>query len=194
MKYPVSQEGWPYLFILGLITLLVLRLWLRLAILPGILLLLVIYFFRNPEREIPLDNLTLVSPADGIVEDVERVFEEQFFRGESIRIRISVSIFDVHVNRSPIEGQVVYQYKKNVVGIENDYFRILVTQAAGYITPRAVWPVKKGDKLNKGERFGLAKFGSCIEIFLPPDVEVVISAGDKVRGGETIVGRVLSDE
>jgi len=211
-QYPVSRDGWLYIAVLALITILAYWLWPGLAILPGVLLLFVLYFFRNPERKIPDDALTLVSPADGVVMDVERVFEERLFKGESIRIRIFLSLFNVHVNRSPIDGKVIYRSyregkmlpafkshaselnEKNFIGIENEHLRILVTQVTGFVARRIVCWVKDGDMLTKGERFGLIKFGSCTEIFLPPDVEVIVSAGDKVRGGETIVGRVISDE
>lgn len=211
-QYPVSRDGWSYIAVLALLT--IFAYWLRpgLAILPGILLLFVLCFFRNPERKIPEDPFTLVSPADGVVMDVERVFEERFFKGESIRIRIFLSLVNVHVNRSPIEGKVVYRAyregkmlpafkshsselnEKNFIGIENEHLHILVTQITGFVARRIVCWANEGDTLQKGERFGLIKFGSCTEIFLPPDVEVVVSAGDKVRGGETIVGRVISDE
>lgn len=192
-QYPVSRDGWSYIAVLALLTIFIY--WLRpgLAILPGILLLFVLYFFRNPKRSIPEEPFTLVSPADGVVKDVERVFEERFLMGESIRIRIFSSLFDVHVNRSPMEGKVVY-HAQNFIGIENKHLHILVNQITGFVARRIVYWAKEGDTLQKGERFGLIKFGSCTEIFLQPDVEVLISAGDKVRGGETIVGRVISDE
>lgn len=211
-QYPVSRDGWQYIGVLALLTILVYWRWAWLAILPGILLIFVLYFFRNPERKIADDPMTLVSPADGVVMDVERVFEERFFKGESIRISIFLSLFNVHVNRSPIGGKIVYRAyregkmlpafkshaselnEKNFIGIENEHLRILVTQVTGFIARRIICWVKDGDELTKGERFGLIKFGSCTEIFLPPDVEVIVSAGDKVRGGETIVGRVIADE
>jgi phosphatidylserine decarboxylase len=144
--------------------------------------------------------------------DVERVFEERFFKGESIRIRIFLGIFNVHVNRSPMKGDVVFRAyregkmlpafkghaselnEKNYIGIQNEHLRILVTQVTGFIARRIVCWVNDGDTLSRGERFGLIKFGSCTEIFLPPDVEVTVSTRDKVRGGETIIGRVKIDE
>lgn len=211
-QYPVSRDGWSYIAVLALLAIFAYYLRPGLSIIPGILLLFIVYFFRNPERKISNDPLSLVSPADGVVMDVERVFEERFFKGESIRIRIFLSLVNVHVNRSPMEGKVVYRSyregkmfpafkshaselnEKNFIGIENGNLHILVTQITGFVARRIVCWAKEGDMLQKGERFGLIKFGSCTEIFLPPDVEVVVSAGDKVRGGETIVGRVISDE
>ena len=211
-QYPISRDGWSYLWVFTVLT--VLAYWLRswLALLTGILFFLILFFFRNPEREIPEGEGTLLSPADGVVMDVERVFEERFFKGESIRIRIYLSLFNVNVNRTPMRGKVVYRAyrkgkmlpifknhtsernEKNYLGIQNEYVRILVTQVTGFMTRRIVCWVKDGDQVERGERFGLIKFGSCTEIFLPPDVEVTVSPRDKVRGGETIIGRVKIDE
>jgi len=209
-QYPISRDGWLYLAVLAVITALAYLIWPWLAIVPGILFLFVLYFFRNPERVVPEDDLVLVSPADGVVMDVERVYEEKFLHGESIRIRIFLSVFNVHVNRAPLRGEVVYRdyragkmlpafkshaseiNEKNYIGIQNEHVRVLVTQVTGFIARRIVCWVETGDELGKGERFGLIKFGSCTELFLPPDVEVTVNAGEKVRGGKSIVGRVNS--
>ena len=207
-QYPISRDGWLYLVILAVIMGLAYWVWPWLVILPGILFLFVLFFFRNPNRAIPPDELSLVSPADGVVMDVERVFEDQFLNGESIRVRIFLSIFNVHVNRSPMAGEVVFRAyrpgqmipafkshaselnEKNYVGIRNQHLQILVTQVTGFIARRIVCWVNKGDKVTRGKRFGLIKFGSCTEIFVPTDVEIKISPGDKVRGGVSIIGRV----
>ncbi|MDA8228482.1 MAG: phosphatidylserine decarboxylase family protein [Desulfitobacterium hafniense] len=207
-QYPISRDGWSYLIVLGLLTAICYWIWPWVAILPGALFFFVLYFFRNPERSIPEDKGLLVSPADGVIMDVERVFEEHFLKGESIRIRIFLNVFNVHVNRSPMAGQIVYRYyrpgkmlpafkshaseinEKNFIGIEQDNLKILVTQVTGFIARRIVCWVDNGDVLARGERFGLIKFGSCTEIFLPPNVEVTVKPGEKVRGGETVVGRV----
>lgn len=207
-QYPVSRDGWLYLLILAIIALGFYFIWPWLAILPGILFLFVLYFFRNPNRKIAADPFALVSPADGVVMDIERVYEENFFNGESVRIRIFLSLFNVHVNRVPMSGTVVYTAyrpgqmlpafkshaselnEKNFIGVENEHVRFLVTQVTGFVARRIVCWVKKGDNLTKGERFGLIKFGSCTELFIPPQVEVTVKAGDKVKGGLTVVGRV----
>jgi phosphatidylserine decarboxylase precursor-related protein len=207
-QYPISRDGWLYLVILAAITFLTYWVWPWLAILPGILFLFVLYFFRNPKRNILAEEFSLVSPADGVVMDVERVFEDQFLNGESIRVRIFLSIFNVHVNRSPMAGEVVFRAyrpgkmipafkshaselnEKNYVGIQNQHLRILVTQVTGFIARRIVCWVNKGNTVAKGERFGLIKFGSCTEIFVPTNVEIMVAPGDKVRGGESIIGRV----
>ncbi len=207
-QYPITREAWIYLAILAF--LMVLTYWIRpwLVIIPGILFLFVLFFFRNPERDIPTDELMLVSPADGVVMDVERVFEDQFLNGESIRIRIFLSIFNVHVNRTPMAGNVVFRAyrpgqmipafksnaselnEKNYVGIKNQHMSILVTQVTGFIARRIVCWVNKGDKVDQGERYGLIKFGSCTEVYVPTNVEIMVSPGDKVRGGVSVIGRV----
>ncbi len=207
-QYPISRDGWFYLVILAVLMGLAYWAWPWLVILPGILFLFVLFFFRNPNRDILPDELSLVSPADGVVMDVERVFEDQFLNGESIRVRIFLSIFNVHVNRCPMAGEVVFRAyrpgqmipafkshaselnEKNYVGIQNQRLRILVTQVTGFIARRIVCWVNKGDNVTKGNRFGLIKFGSCTEIFVPTDVEIMVSPGDKVSGGVSIIGRV----
>ena len=207
-QYPISRDGWFYLVILAVLTVLAYWVWPWLVILPGVVFLFIAFFFRNPERDISTDELSLVSPADGVVMDVERVFEDQFLNGESIRVRIFLSIFNVHVNRSPMVGKVVFRAyrqgkmipafkshaselnEKNYVGIQNNHLQILVTQVTGFIARRIVCWVNMGDTIAKGERFGLIKFGSCTEIFVPTNVEIMVSPGDKVCGGISVIGRV----
>ncbi|KLU61192.1 phosphatidylserine decarboxylase proenzyme [Peptococcaceae bacterium CEB3] len=207
-QYPISRDGWFYLFVLVVFGVLAYFVWPWLVILPLVLFLFVVYFFRNPARSVPAGESTLLAPADGVVMDVERVLEDRFLQGESIRIRIFLSLFNVHVNRAPMAGRVVYRAyrpgkmlpafkshaselnEKNFIGLENDHLRVLVTQVTGFVARRIVCWVKEGDVLAKGERFGLIKFGSGTELFLPPYVEVTVKKGDKVRGGTTILGRV----
>ncbi|TGE32342.1 phosphatidylserine decarboxylase family protein [Desulfosporosinus sp. Sb-LF] len=208
IQYPVSRDGWFYLAILTVLSVFAYWIWPWFVILPGILFLFILFFFRNPQRIIPADEHTLVSPADGVVMDVERVFEDQFLATESIRIRIFLSVFNVHVNRSPMAGKVVFRAyrpgkmipafkshaselnEKNYVGIQNNHLQILVTQITGFIARRIVCWINQGDNLAKGERFGLIKFGSCAELFVPTNVEMMVGPGDKVRGGVSIIGRV----
>ena len=207
-QYPISRDGWLYLAIFAVLTVLAYWAWPWLVILPGVIFLFIAFFFRNPERDIPTDEFSLVSPADGVVMDVERVFEDQFLNRESIRVRIFLSIFNVHVNRCPMVGKIAFRAyrpgkmipafkshaselnEKNYVGIQNKHLQILVTQVTGFIARRIVCWVNKGDIVSKGERFGLIKFGSCTEIFVPTNVEIMVSPGDKVRGGVSVIGRV----
>lgn len=207
-QYPISRDGWLYVIILSVLSGLAYWVWPWLVMIPIILLLFTLFFFRNPEREVPLDELTLVSPADGVVMDVERVFEDQFLNGESIRVRIFLSVFNVHIHRCPMAGTVAFRSyrpgqmipafkshasdlnEKNYVGIQNKHLQILVTQVTGFIARRIVCWVNQGDTVSKGERFGLIKFGSCTEIFVPTNVAIMVSPGEKVRGGISVIGRV----
>ena len=178
------------------------------AILPAVIACYCIYFFRNPVRKIPADENLIVSPADGTVQDVVELESDDFIKSPCRKVIIFLSVFDVHVNRSPIAGEIKIQkyicgrfrpaYKDSVgfenerhlIGIENDRLRVTVTQVAGILARRIVSWVTLDDKLEKGELYGLIRFGSCTEIVMPASVEVTVKKGDKVRGGESIIGRI----
>ena len=178
------------------------------AILPAVIACYCIYFFRNPNRKIPADENLIVSPADGTVQDVLDVQADDFVKGQCRKVVIFLSVFDVHVNRSPIAGEIKIQkyicgrfrpaYKDSVgfenerhlIGIENERLRVTVTQVAGILARRIVSYVTLDDKLEKGELYGLIRFGSCTELVVPRDVEILVKKGDKVRGGESIIGRI----
>jgi len=209
VQAPIVREGLLYIGILVLITLVaavtVDPYW---AIIPGVLAAFVTFFFRNPRRKVPDDDTLVVSAADGTVMGVCEVFEDQFLEQQGTKITVFLSIFDVHVNRSPIAGEIKFQqytcgrfrpaYKesagfeneRHTIGLENDKMRVLVTQIAGILARRIVSWVTLGSVLERGERYGMIKFGSCTEIVVPPTVEVLVKKGDKVRGGETVIGRL----
>lgn len=167
------------------------------------------YFFRNPDRTIPTDEHLVVSPADGTVQDVVELEDDDFVKGPCTKIIIFLSVFDVHVNRSPIAGEIKCQkyvcgrfrpaYKdevgfeneRHMLGIENEKgFRVTVTQIAGILARRIVSWVTLDDNMSKGQVYGLIKFGSCTELVVPRNVEVLVKKGDKVRGGESVLGRI----
>ena len=178
------------------------------AILPIVIACYCIYFFRNPNRTIPTDPNLIVSPADGTVQDVIEVESDDFIKSKCNKVIIFLSVFDVHVNRSPIAGEIKIQkyicgrfrpaYKDSVgfenerhlIGIENDKIRVTVTQVAGILARRIVSWVTLDDKLEKGELYGLIRFGSCTELVVPENVEILVKKGDKVRGGESIIGKM----
>ena len=182
-----------------------------LAILPAILLLFVLFFFRNPKRNIATDYKHILSPADGTILEVKELTDNNYIKGNAIKISIFLSIFNVHINRSPISGKITYtEYRpgkflpafkshasdineRNTVGIENDYLKVLVHQITGFIARRIVCYMKKGDDLEQGQVFGLIKFGSCTEIIVPAKVKVLAQVGQKVRAGITVLG-VLQDD
>lgn len=211
MKRPIiAREGWPFVGILIVMTLLALWLHWAVAMVPAILLLFVTWFFRDPERPIPAEDRAVVSPADGRVMFVREVEEDRFMGGKAIMISIFLSVFDVHINRSPVSGKVTYKEyvpgrflaawdetvgevnERAYVGIEGPNHRVLVSQVAGLIARRILtWP-SVGSTLEKGERFGLIRFGSCTQIWLPLGSEVLVKPGDRVTGGETVIGRLPS--
>ena len=175
---------------------------------PIVLALYFAYFFRNPTRHIPEDDSLLVSPADGTVMEISALAYDDFVKEPCYKIVIFMSVFDVHVNRSPLAGEVKCQqyicgrftpaYKDSVgfenerhmLGIENERLRVSVTQIAGILARRIVSWVTLDDVLAKGDQYGMIRFGSCVEVVMPRSVKVMVEKGQKVVGGETVIGRV----
>ena len=159
----------------------------------------VAFFFRNPTRTIPADPGTIVSPADGKVVRVERV-------GNVTRMSIFLSLFNVHVNRSPIAGRIeAVDYRpgkflvafndkastdneRNIVMVSDGRITIVFTQIAGIVARRIVFWKKAGDTVAKGELVGLIRFGSRVDVLFPAGTEATVSVGDRVKGGSTRIG------
>ena len=178
------------------------------AILPAVLAIYCLYFFRNPKRNIPADENLIVSPADGTVQDIVHIDNDDFVHSPCYKVIIFLSVFDVHVNRAPIAGTIKIQkyvcgrfrpaYKDSVgfenerhlIGIDNGKMRVTVTQIAGILARRIVSWVTLDDSLKKGDLYGLIRFGSCTEIVVPDSVDVMVHKGQKVRGGETVIGKI----
>ncbi len=169
--------------------------------------LFILFFFRNPKRVSTASPLAILSPADGKVLSITEIDEPEFIGGKAVKVSIFLSLFNVHINRSPLEGTVLLHHyregqmlpafkshasdinERNTIGIETaDGFRILVHQITGFVARRIVWWVKPGDGLKRGERFGLIRFGSCTEIVMPHGTPVSVTVGQKTRGGITIIG------
>ena len=181
------------------------------AILPAVLAVYCLYFFRNPKRNIPADENLIVSPADGTVQDIVHLDSDDFVNCPCYKVIIFLSVFDVHVNRAPIAGTIKIQkyicgrfrpaYKDSVgfenerhlIGIDNGKMRVTVTQIAGILARRIVSWVTLNDELSKGDLYGLIRFGSCTEIVVPDSVDVMVHKGQKVRGGETIIGKISEE-
>ena len=208
---PIISEGYP--FIGGCFVLTLLFGWSLhplAAVVPFVLMLYFCYFFRNPKRHIEQDSSVVLSPADGTVTDIVplETDEDGFIKEPCNKIVIFMSVFNVHVNRSPIECEIKLQkyycgrfrpaYKDTVgfenehhlLGIENGRLRITVKQIAGILARRIVSYVTLDDKLEQGELYGMIKFGSCLEVVMPQDVAVTVKKGQKVTGGKTIIGRM----
>ena len=179
------------------------------GILPLGLALFMMFFFRNPSREpIVQNDSVLVSPADGTVMSITEFYDEEYLEAPAKKVTIFLSVFDVHVNRSPMQGEIKYQrytcggfrpaYKsaasfeneRHAIGIENKKFKILVIQIAGLLARRIVSWVTLGYELQQGQRYGMIKFGSSTELVVPSHVSILVQKGDKVKGGITIIGKV----
>ncbi len=196
------KEGFPYIGIALFITLIFafFYIWIGVVIF-ALLTLFMAYFFRNPNRIIPTEPDIIVSPADGRVTRVEENEQGKF-------ISIFLSPLDVHVNRSPIEGKITnvnYVFGKkmpatsnnaslinerNSLLIEGEKIAVTVTQIAGIVARRIVCWNKEGDKLKRGQLFGLIKFSSRTDLQMPDNVELLVKVDDKVKGGETIIARI----
>jgi phosphatidylserine decarboxylase len=166
---------------------------------------LCIFFFRDPERQTPNDAAAIVSPADGKVIGIDEVDESQFIHSRARRVSIFMSVWNVHVNRAPVEGVVKYlRYQRGrfhvaslpqasveneqvIIGIETSWGRILVKQIAGILARRVVCQLREGQQVQRGERFGIIKFGSRLEVLLPLPAQIRVSVQEKVRAGETII-------
>jgi phosphatidylserine decarboxylase len=164
----------------------------------------ILYFFRDPERVIPSDPAAIVSPADGRVLEV---VDEQFAGRAGKRVTIFLAIWNVHVNRTPLAGKITrIEYKpgkfqmamkksasaeneQNIVYLETERGQVIFKQIAGMIARRVVLWKKSGDSVARGERIGIVRFGSRMDVWLPPDTEITVKPGDHVAGGSSVVGR-----
>jgi len=207
-QWPIAIEGLPFLIPMVLLTVILgilgWKVWMFLGILFS---LFIAYFFRNPKREIPdLQNIVL-SPADGRVIHVGECEEDRFLKEKALKVSIFMSLFDVHLNRAPVSGKVLERNylpgqflvasaeKSSLLNEQNamileteDRFKILLIQIAGLVARRIVCYAKAGDLLRKGEIFGLIRFGSRVDLYLPPEVKLIVRVGQHVKGGESIIG------
>ncbi|HVJ08049.1 MAG TPA: phosphatidylserine decarboxylase family protein [Acidisarcina sp.] len=176
------------------------------ALIPVLLALFFLWFFRDPERAIPAEQGLIVSPADGLVSEVANINTPD---GPRQRISIFLSVFDVHVNRSPITGtlqQVRYQKGKylnamnpasadqneqNIVTVEGEGVEVVFKQIAGLLARRIVFNYKVGDRVERGGRVGLIKFGSRVDVVLPANVRIRVAKGQRVKGGSSILGEII---
>jgi len=203
----IAKEGWPFIivsavatvgiyFILGPAT----------SVVPLMGTFFMFYFFRDPERT-PAEKEGYLSPADGRIITVKETSEDTFLKGNALLISIFMSPLNVHVNRAPCEGEVVSvrhtpggfsaAYKEDAfLRNENTAMllrcggkSILVRQVAGFLARRTVCRVKPGDMLKRGERFGMIKFSSRLDIYLPAGTYAKVRVGDRVKAGETVIAK-----
>src|SRR6267142_7235766 len=180
--------------------------WLSLIFLA--LFLFTVAFFRDPDRPVPADPNLIVAPADGTVSDIVELDEKEVLKTKARRVGIFLSIFDVHTNRAPIDGRIIYrEHRKGLCvdarrpdcsekneattwGFQNPRVTIVVRQLTGAIARRIVAWAKVGDELRKGDRFGMIRFGSRTEIYLPLNAELLVNVGNHVSAGSTIVAQL----
>ena len=210
----MAKEGIPVILVLILISAILI---IGAIVTPGILMkifvgiswfliLFSVYFFRDPQRQIPAGDNIILSPADGKVIVIEEVDDQDFFKTRVKKISIFMSVFNVHVNRIPIDGRVTYfNYQKGkfhpafkddasyeneqtTIVIENEGTKILFKQIAGVVARRIVCHIREGWSVKQGERFGMIRFGSRLDIMLPLNVDLNVKLSQKVTAGETIIG------
>jgi phosphatidylserine decarboxylase len=206
-KTLIAVEGYPFIAFAGIITLTFALLSWKVPAVAGLCLTLFIaYFFRNPERVVPEDENGVLAPADGVIIYLGQSLEEHL-DAEMTKISIFMSVFNVHINRSPISGRVIETFynrgkfldvRDERATFENERgglvlesprgTRIAVVQVAGLIARRIVCYLHKGDDVKRGERYGLIRFGSRLDVYLPRDAELRVRVGDKTVAGETILG------
>jgi phosphatidylserine decarboxylase len=212
---PFAREGYPFIAyavgLTALFTVAAIRISTLLYIPTAISLLLtlfVLYFFRNPERSTPTDATAVIAPADGVVIVAERVPETPL-GVEALKISIFMSVFSVHVNRTPFDGKVIdtfhhqgkfFDARDGRASCENERngivleiaggVRIAFVQIAGLVARRIISYPMIGDMLVRGERYGLIRFGSRVDVYLPKEVAPLVKLGDKTVAGETILARI----
>jgi phosphatidylserine decarboxylase len=204
---PVASEGWPFIFPLAIVTALLFAFgWKNVGFVSLLLTLFVLFFFRDPDRSVPEGKGVVVSPADGKVIVVKDIYEPDYLKQDVKQISIFLSVFNVHVNRTPYGGTVeAVKYnpgrfhvasvdkasldnEQTAMVIVNGKDKILVKQIAGLIARRIVCHAKPGDTLKTGERYGLIRFGSRVDIFLPKDADLKVKVGDRIKGAQDIIG------
>ncbi|MEA3362778.1 MAG: phosphatidylserine decarboxylase family protein [Thermodesulfobacteriota bacterium] len=204
----IVREGYPFIALFGFVTMVFALLgWAILTLLLLFLTLFSVYFFRNPERVIPAGDDLIIAPADGKIIFVGEVEEERYFKEKVMKISIFMSVFNVHVNRVPCDGKVVDMYYNKGSFVNASYdkasesneqsgilletengSKILFVQIAGLIARRIVTYPVIGDLLQQGTRYGLIRFGSRVDLYLPKNADVAVTLGEHTVAGETVLG------
>jgi phosphatidylserine decarboxylase len=207
MRIPIAKDGYMFITPLLVFTWGVSALsWFWAAGFFGGLLLFVTWFFRDPERVIPEDPNAIVSPGDGRIVEIVPEKDPLLEKDGYTRISVFLNVFNVHVNRVPIAGKIqAYRYNKgkflnasshkasmdneqSAILLNNGPVTILVKQIAGLIARRIVCWAKEGDEFQRGQRYGLIRFGSRMDVFVPKGTEIKVAIGDIVSGGSSIIG------
>jgi phosphatidylserine decarboxylase len=206
--FKFAREGYPFILIFAVITLVTVFFvrpsWV--AAVPLVLTLFMLFFFRDPDRVIIEGRDLFYSPADGRVVLIRETTEDELLNDKALEISIFMSAFDVHINRAPCNGVVreVKHYPGRFMAafkeeaskanehitmlLETDSGKVVVRQVAGLLARRAVCRVKPGDSLKQGQRYGIIKFSSRVDVFLPLSTQIKVKLNDKVKAGETVLG------
>lgn len=207
--FPVAKAGYPFIFASAFATAVFALLGIATIAILGLCVTgFICWFFRDPDRLTPVGEGIIVSPADGKVIKVEPVEQTPYFEGACTRISVFMSIFNVHVNRSPHEGTVrmvdyhpgkFFSANLDKASADNEHNALRLespqgkqvgfVQIAGLVARRIICAVKPGDTLERGQRFGMICFGSRLDVYLPPDTQIAVSVGDKVQAGASVLGR-----
>jgi phosphatidylserine decarboxylase len=204
-----ASEGYPFIAVFGLVTIAAAYFGgVFYALLPFILTLFMLYFFRDPERVAPADKDVFVSPADGKIILIRDVHEPKYLHADVKEVSIFMSPMNVHVNRAPCDGKVktVHHNKGRFVAaykdeasvsneniemvLETKYGGVLVRQVAGFVARRAVCRKRENDILKRGERYGVIKFSSRVDLYIPGNAKIRTKLGDIVKAGETIIAEM----
>lgn len=208
-RVPFAPEGWIFIIpviLLGAIALLIQ--WYPAAIVLGAVAAFLLNFFRDPSRAGSSRHVDVLSPADGTVVQVKDIADGEVWPGLTKQVSIFMSVFDVHVNRAPISGKIVhYRYnpgkriaafsdksstdnEQNLIVIEGERQTVAFKQIAGLLARRIVFDMKEGDRVARGERIGMIKFGSRVDVFLPAHANVKVKMKDKTKVGLTIIAEI----
>lgn len=202
----LAPEGWPFIAVAGVIAIILalagfwwaFAFWMPVAIWT-------VAFFRDPEPDGPRGEGAIIAPADGKVVNVREIHEPSFLDGPAVRISIFMNVFDAHVNRYPASGTVAYrsyhpgsflnaarekaslENEQSSIGLSTPRGKILVRQIAGLIARRIITDHVEGTVVQQGDRMGMIRFGSRVDVFLPPGCKVLIAEGDHTRTGSTLI-------
>lgn len=210
----ITKDGYKIIFYTGLLEVILLTasyfvpslfLWIVTGII-GVLFIFHFFFFRDPEREMPAGDTLIISPADGTIIKIDEIEEPLYLKEKVQRVAIFMSVFNAHINRNPVDGTVEFLEHKNgqflaafadkaldvnertEIGVNTKFGKIFFVQIAGLIARRIVCRLQPGESIQKGERFGMIKYSSRVDVFLPLSAKIKVSLKDKVKAGETIIG------
>jgi len=207
-QIPIAKEGYPFIAFSAFVTLILAVLGYDLLALPALAITtFVLCFFRDPERIGPISEDALISPADGKVILIEKIIDDQYLLGQVTKVSIFMNVFNVHVNRVPVNGTVekilytpgkFYSADSDRGAMHNEHcatilrstrgHRLAFVQVAGLIARRIVCWLEVDDQVRRGQRFGLIRFGSRVDLYIPTQTQLEIAVGQKVKAGETVIG------